>query len=730
MNSYSHALGWTLVHFAWQGFLIAGITALILRFANRISSAARYTIACGMMALMPLAAIATFAVYALQDAADARIPLDTVLLTSEATSNPAHLIEAWIPSLVIVWSIGLAVFSIRFLGGLIWVKRLKQRSEVIEAKWRETALQLSENLGLRRLPDIRVSESVAIPVAFGWLRAVVLIPAQALTHLDEQALRALIAHELAHLRRYDYIVNLLQTAIETVLFYHPAVWWVSSVIRQEREHACDDLAIKCLGDRVTYARALAQLAEFRGNSPALTLASNGGSLMNRIQRIAGIPVNPPRVLAAHWVPALMLGMLAGPIKNTQEVGTASPPAFPVASIPADVVQEADAAPAPKTVDVKTAESKAAAEADEDKDEAVSGAITVQARSEDAPKARKSGEKSPVTIMITRSNKMTAAERTKLEKDVARANAKGHHIKLQITDPVHAGDSQMITVTLDRNSPEVKELRDSLSELANMKIRFGDMRNQMRNEMRRSMDDSRMKVELGELAPELREKIQARIAKSMEEGQAEADKQMAEAERELADSQREMVKTRMNDGDIKIEIDGKELHVPGLRREFPGAEGMNVAPGLPKEFMGKNFRIPRGEFNGLPKDFMRNFMVPRGEAEAKDWERMAEQMAKVYAEKGGQWRVPVGPDGEWPMMVVPREPGERALPRMIAPRAPEGWRLMPGDGSKLKRWYVPAARSRSIDDTIGDLEKALKHKKLSKAQKARLEKALREAKAKP
>jgi len=126
---------------------------------------------------------------------------------------------------------------------------------------------------------------VEVPTVIGWLRPVILLPASALTGLSAEQLEALLAHELAHIRRYDYLINLLQTTIETLFFYHPAVWWVSAQVRQEREHCCDDLPVAACGDVLTYARALTALEQLRGSEPQLAVAASGGSLLVRIQRL-------------------------------------------------------------------------------------------------------------------------------------------------------------------------------------------------------------------------------------------------------------------------------------------------------------------------------------------------------------------------------------------------------------------------------------------------------------
>ena len=121
--------------------------------------------------------------------------------------------------------------------------------------------------------------------SIGWLKPVILIPTSALAGLSPLQLEAILAHELAHIRRHDYLVNLLQTLVETLLFYHPAVWWVSKQIRIERENCCDDLAVSLCGDPILYAQALADLEHLRGAGTNLVLAANGGSLLHRVKRL-------------------------------------------------------------------------------------------------------------------------------------------------------------------------------------------------------------------------------------------------------------------------------------------------------------------------------------------------------------------------------------------------------------------------------------------------------------
>ncbi len=168
------------------------------------------------------------------------------------------------------------------------------------------ARDLCRRLEIRRAVAFLESSAVSVPMVVGWLRPVVLVPASTLTGLSPRQLEAILAHELAHVRRHDYLVNLLQTAVETLLFYHPAVWWVSVQIRRERESCCDDLAVAVCGDRLGYARALVDLESLRTPAPRLVLAASGGSLSDRVRRLVGAPGRPSRRPWAAGLLALAL----------------------------------------------------------------------------------------------------------------------------------------------------------------------------------------------------------------------------------------------------------------------------------------------------------------------------------------------------------------------------------------------------------------------------------------
>jgi beta-lactamase regulating signal transducer with metallopeptidase domain len=165
------------------------------------------------------------------------------------------------PWLVQGWLIGVIVLSLRSAGGLLLLGRLRRQSATqLDTPLRDAFLVLQQRLGLRRVIEYCESRQIDAPAVIGWFQPVVLLPVTALTGLSREQLEAVIAHELAHIKRLDAFVNLFQIFVESVLFYHPAVWWASHRIRTEREHCCDDIAITICGDRLQYARALTLMA--------------------------------------------------------------------------------------------------------------------------------------------------------------------------------------------------------------------------------------------------------------------------------------------------------------------------------------------------------------------------------------------------------------------------------------------------------------------------------------
>jgi len=286
-------LGWTIVHSVWQVAIIAAVLAVALLAAKRCSANVRYSIALGALALCLATPFATCAYLAAQSPVVSGPSMRSISTIS--TLPMAARIEANLPQVVVIWVIGLVVMSVRLAGGFLVVFRLRNKAVTIGQAWQERLDSLADRMGIRRPIAIMVTERVDAPAVVGAMKAVILFPLSALTTLSPEQIDALLAHELAHVRRHDYLVNLVQSALEAAMFYHPAVWWISHVLREEREHCCDDMAVEALGDRLGYARALFSLAESRALRPRVALSANGGSLMQRIRRIVSLPSEPRRV---------------------------------------------------------------------------------------------------------------------------------------------------------------------------------------------------------------------------------------------------------------------------------------------------------------------------------------------------------------------------------------------------------------------------------------------------
>ncbi|HXY37046.1 MAG TPA: M56 family metallopeptidase [Planctomycetaceae bacterium] len=216
-----------------------------------------------------------------------------------------------LPCLVLLWSAGVGLLSLRLASGWKAIRRLRAASwELADAAWGDRFARLRERLRISPAVRLLSSASASVPMVVGWIKPVVLLPAGMLTGLSVAQVEALLVHELAHIRRHDALVNLVQNVVETLFFYHPAVWWVSKQIRNEREHCCDDIAAAACGT-LGYAQALASLAELRQTVPGFGLAANGTPLINRIRRLAGVQPSPER--SAGWLAIAALVLLGAAI---------------------------------------------------------------------------------------------------------------------------------------------------------------------------------------------------------------------------------------------------------------------------------------------------------------------------------------------------------------------------------------------------------------------------------
>lgn len=350
VHTLQSALALSLLHSLWQAGVLALLAGSVLALLERRSAAIRHAVGMVFLLAMALAPLATFAwLIGRPDAAVAAVAggwsasAPTGVL-DVALSTPVSA-PSWLPWL---WCAGVVVMLARLIGGWWIVRTLDHQAfEPLPAHWRLRAENLRRALGIRREVTIRLLQGVGLPCTARAWRPVVWLPVSMLTRLDPDQIEALIAHELAHIRRLDWIWNGLQCAVEALLFFHPGMWWLSRRIRQERENACDDLAVAVCGDAIVLAEALATLERHRIPAHALALAANGGALMHRVKRLLSTD-QPTRL---RWaVPVGVLGVVCSGALLAAQLQSAKP------AQPAAPAQPAQAFPSANNHSFKVTES--------------------------------------------------------------------------------------------------------------------------------------------------------------------------------------------------------------------------------------------------------------------------------------------------------------------------------------------------------------------------------------
>ncbi len=410
----AQAIGWALLHLLWQAGIIAGILAATLALMSRSSARARYAVSCAALALVFALFVGTAyraydpSVAPVRPAAATPAPEEEkislaqvpVIIAAVATESWRERLMSFVmtarqslPSVVAIWLLGVVVLSSRLLVSWIRARRLATHGSVdASAQWQAAAARLSDALGLKRAVRLLESAAVEVPSVIGSLKPVILLPASTLTGLTPAQIEMILAHELAHIRRHDFLVNLLQAVVETLMFYHPAVWWMSRRVRIERENCCDDLAVAVCGNPIQYARALTRLEELRSASMTVVVAANGGSLLDRVRRIAttraestGVSSRWAAAVFALTIVAVALALPSLPVFADKEEKPAKAEKAKPAQASVEVVEPAHAAAAAKA-DAEAAEGEAAEaeteiytpeppEAEDDEDEPIVVAVT-------------------------------------------------------------------------------------------------------------------------------------------------------------------------------------------------------------------------------------------------------------------------------------------------------------------------------------------------------------------
>lgn len=344
MTYSMEVLGWTLVHFCWQVAAVALVYCVVdLALPAKARSNVRYGLALATLLSMFAISVATLSYEEVRVEKDGVVsqvsaPGDSQELRNELSSLPvlgaslttqagrhidlSEYATRWMPWLDAAWLLGVLALSARTIGGWWLIQRLRRSGLVqVPESVRSSLARLSQRMGIKRQIELRVSGRISGPLAMGIFRSLILLPVSTLTALNAEQREVVLAHELAHIRRADYLWNMLQSMIETLFFFHPAVWWVGNKLREQRELCCDDVALAFCSDPLVYATALLRLEEQRSSRLHLAMALDGHQaatgLRARIVRVLGEAPQGRREIAPLSLVGVcaMLGLLLFPLQQ-------------------------------------------------------------------------------------------------------------------------------------------------------------------------------------------------------------------------------------------------------------------------------------------------------------------------------------------------------------------------------------------------------------------------------
>lgn len=344
-HNLNYALGWMVVHSLWQATAIALLSGVLSIVLRKKTAKLRYWVSNAALVTVLMAAVVTFCIYydfskeagqiVFIPDAESTVNQQLTLVQSgtPAVQSPNYADEGplsmdglkayfnrHIYLIVTIWALGVALFMLRLLGGISYVYYLKSRMNFpADEYWQELLDGLKNRVGVQRGIDLLESALVRSPIVIGHLKPVILFPIGAINRLNPNEVEAILAHELAHVLRNDYVFNIIQSVIEALFYFHPAVWWISAQIRNERENCCDDVAIELCGNSMTYAKSLVSVQEMAYYSPQMAMAFAGqrgkNQLVMRVQRVLNQPQNKVNVreklIATCLLVALMVGLSFG-----------------------------------------------------------------------------------------------------------------------------------------------------------------------------------------------------------------------------------------------------------------------------------------------------------------------------------------------------------------------------------------------------------------------------------
>lgn len=355
----TEALGWTLLHSLWQGAAIAILISLTLIFLSKHSANTRYWISLSGLIILFISTISTFnylyeppafhepAAIELSEANLSNIPpaqMDFTVANSIQSYPTDYLnyFQPHLPLFVSIWLLGILLFGLKMLGEFAYLQHLKNhRCHLLPRSWQERTHEMAVQMGIKKVVFVKETYRIHSPMVIGFFKPIILFPIGILNQLSVEQVESIIAHELAHVRRNDYLINLFMTFAEVLLFFNPFVWWINRRIRIEREFSCDDLAIDYTGDTLSFIKSLAQLEEWRmsGNSLAMAFGGSKKGVLARVQRIVQ-PVNRQSAPARAFLSVVLLCIcLAAVAFQPATERDSIPPVVEVPEIPTPLITE-------------------------------------------------------------------------------------------------------------------------------------------------------------------------------------------------------------------------------------------------------------------------------------------------------------------------------------------------------------------------------------------------------
>jgi bla regulator protein blaR1 len=360
-ENLTFALGWTVVHSLWQGVIVAALLVFVLYFLRHKKAKTRYQVSVTALFLMFGVSVFTFVSIIESVNRGGQIDENMALILRGIVSSQSIDNQSFMQSvlqffsqnlsfIVLIWLVGIAFFALRMMGGLMYVEILKTRHLTpLSIDWQSKMNLYKNQLAIPQKVQLLESALITIPMTIGWLKPLILLPIGAVNGMSTQQVEAIIAHELAHIAGRDYLLNIVQTTIEILFYYHPAVWFISANIRMERENRCDDVAVALCGNSLTYAKALLAIQEMqhqniRTYGLAMTFSTNRkGLLLNRIKRILNQPQNRNNIMEKLFATALLvIAVSAFAFTDTQQNPTtplseATPPQYLTTKSPLDTI---------------------------------------------------------------------------------------------------------------------------------------------------------------------------------------------------------------------------------------------------------------------------------------------------------------------------------------------------------------------------------------------------------